>query len=61
MYCFLTLFVFLFFYQLKDSQKRENNYQNTIQNLTKHLEVIEEVKIQVSELTEIVKGDKYER
>ena len=58
---FAILFVFLFFYQLKDSQKRENNYQNTIQNLTKHLEVIEEVKIQVSELTEIVKGDKYER
>ena len=58
---FAMLFVFLFFYQLRDSQKREKNYQSTIENLTKHLEVIEEVKIQVSELTEIVKGERYER
>ena len=51
---FAMLFVFLFFYQLKDSAHREEEYQHTIQDLTKHLEVIEEVKEQVCELKEIV-------
>jgi preprotein translocase subunit YajC len=55
---FAILFVFLFFYQLKDSQKREKNYQNTISVLTTHLGVIEEVRSQVSELKEIIKGEK---
>ena len=58
---FAVLFVFLFFYQLKDSQKREKNYCSTIAQLTTHLQMIEEVKEQVSELTEIVKGEKHER
>lgn len=53
---FAMLFVFLFFYQLKDSAKREGEYQETIKDLTKHLEVIEEVKEQVCELKQIVEG-----
>lgn len=54
---FATLFVFLFFYQLKDSAKREKAYQNTIKDLTEHLEVIEDVKQDVEELKNaITKG-----
>lgn len=55
---FATLFVFLFFYQLKDSSKREKAYQQTIEDLTCHLETIEEVKREVSELKQVItKGD----
>ncbi len=49
---FATLFVFLFFYQLKDSSKREKAYQDTIENLTERLQVIEDVKEEVTELKE---------
>lgn len=51
---FATLFVFLFFYQLKDSAKREKAYQQTIADLTEHLEMIEEVKEEVSELKNVL-------
>lgn len=51
---FAMLFVFLFFYQLRDSSQREDQYQETIKELTKHLEVIEEVKEEVCELKQIV-------
>lgn len=51
---FATLFVFLFFYQLKDSSRREKEYCNTINTLTKHLEVIEDVKEEVSDLKDLV-------
>ena len=37
---FAVLFVFLFFYQLKDSARREKEYQKTIGELTEHLKVI---------------------
>lgn len=58
---FAMLFVFLFFYQLKDSAAREDQYQATIQDLTKHLEVIEEVKEQVCELKQIVEERSHEK
>ena len=59
---FATLFVFLFFYQLKDSAKREKAYQQTIQDLTEHLEMIEEVKEEVSELKNVItKGENNEK
>ena len=59
---FATLFVILFFYQLKDSAKREKAYQQTILDLTEHLEMIEQVKEEVSELKEVItKGDKNEK
>ncbi len=51
---FATLFVFLFFYQLKDSAKREKAYQSTIKDLTEHLEVIEAVKQDVEELKNVI-------
>ena len=47
---FAVLFVFLFFYQLKDSAKREEAYRQTIESLTKHLQAIEEVREEVEEL-----------
>lgn len=52
---FATLFVFLFFYQLKDSSKREKAYQKTIADLTEHLDMIEEVKEEVEELQSLIK------
>jgi len=51
---FATLFVGLFCYQLKDSRKREERYQKTIEDLTVHLDIIEDVKEDVAELKEIV-------
>lgn len=51
---FATLFVFLFFYQLKDSSHREEQYIQTIEALTGHLDVLEEVKDEVEELKNIV-------
>ena len=47
---FAILFVILLFYQLKDSQKREQAYRKTIDELAEHLVVIEEVKDEVEEL-----------
>ncbi len=58
---FAMLFVFLFFYQLKDSAKREDSYRETIEQLTSHLEVIEQVKEEIGELKELVGGGKYEK
>ena len=51
---FAILFVGLFCYQLKDSRKRENKYQKTIEDLTVHLDIIEDVKEDVQELKTIV-------
>ena len=44
---FAILFVYLFFYQLKDSEKREDAYRKTIDELASHLTVIDEVKEEV--------------
>jgi len=49
---FAMLFVYLFFYQLKDSEKREIAYRKTIDELASHLTVIDEVKEEV----EIIKS-----
>ena len=49
---FAILFVYLFFYQLKDSQQREEAYRKTIDELATHLSAIEEVKEEV----EIIKS-----
>lgn len=58
---FAVLFVFLFFYQLKDSARREKEYQKTICELTGHLKIIEDVKEEVGELKEYIKeGEFYE-
>ena len=47
---FAMLFVFLLFYQLKDSQKREQAYRNTINDLSNHLMVIEQVRQELEDL-----------
>lgn len=45
---FAVLFMGLLIYQLKDSRTRENKYQTTIESLGKALQVIEEIKEDVS-------------
>ena len=51
---FAMLFVFLFFYQLKDSAKREESYRETIEALADSLQVIGDVKEQVEELARLI-------
>lgn len=53
---FAMLFVFLFFYQLKDSAKREESYKQTIESLTDHLDVLEQVRDEIRELKSLVTG-----
>ena len=52
---FAVLFVLLFFYQLKDSKKREEKYQKTIEDLTEHLGIIDEIKEDVEYLKENIR------
>lgn len=52
---FAMLFVFLFFYQLKDSAKREESYRETIETLAESLSVLSDLRDQVSELVMLVK------
>lgn len=52
---FAMLFVFLFFYQLKDSAKREESYRETIEALAESLNVLSDVKDEVGELVELIK------
>ncbi len=52
---FATLFVFLFFYQLKDSSKRENKYLKTIDVLTESLQTLDTVKQDISDIKEQLK------
>ena len=51
---FAMLFVFLFFYQLKDSAKREESYRETIEALADSLQVLSDVKVQVERLVELM-------
>ena len=58
---FAVLIVWLFWYQLKDSAKRETKYQQTIEQLTKHLEVLEDVKQDIRDIKDYLKDeDEYE-
>ena len=47
---FAVLFVYLLLYILKDSQKRENAYRKTIDDLAQHLSAIEDVKEEIEEI-----------
>ncbi|MBQ8844908.1 MAG: hypothetical protein IJ008_02700 [Clostridia bacterium] len=59
---FAALFIWLFFFQIKDSSLREVKYQKTIEDLTKHLETIEEVKGEIVVLKKnLLKGKKNEK
>lgn len=51
---FAALFVFLFVYELRDSARREKEYRETIDGLMNHLEIIDEVKAEVSDLKDLV-------
>lgn len=53
---FAILFVWLFWYQLRDSAKREEKYQETIHELTSHLKVLDEVKQDLTDIKEFLKG-----
>ena len=53
---FAILFVWLFLYMLKDSRTRENKYQQTIEELTAHLQTLEEVKDDLTEIKDMLKG-----
>ncbi len=57
---FAVLFVWLFLYQLKDSAKREKNYQETIDKLTTSLNVLDEVKEEVSDIKEFLRCEEEE-
>lgn len=51
---FAILFVYLFYYQLRDSKRREEKYQKTIEQLSEHLCVIEQIKEDVEYLKDVV-------
>lgn len=55
---FAALFVFLFFYQLKDSNKREQKYQATINSLSKSLEVVSNINDNVIDIKDMVVFEK---
>lgn len=57
---FAMLFVFLFFYQLKDSAKREESYRETIEILAESLRALGEVKEQVERLVELMERSENE-
>lgn len=58
---FAVLFVWLFFYQMRDSSKREEKYQQTIETLTKSLSTLEDVKQELLDIKEYLKDeDDYE-
>lgn len=45
-----VLFLGLLIYQLKDSRTREKKYQQTIENLNRHLDIVEEIDENVQEI-----------
>lgn len=47
---FAVLFVILLFYVLKDSRTRENNYQKVVNELTKELGAVIEIKEDVEKI-----------
>ncbi len=58
---FAILFVFLFFWQLKDSEKREEAYRETIAELTLHMSIIEKIQQDIDEIKEILQESENER
>lgn len=49
-----VLFVFLFFYQIKDSKAREEKYQSTIEQLATSLEIVAEIHEKVQEIKQSI-------
>lgn len=56
-----VLFLGLFIFVIKDSTKREKKYQQTIQDLTRHLGIVKEIKDDVDEIKLIVFNNKSKR
>ena len=54
---FAILFVWLFMYQLKDSSKREKKYQDTISQLTSHLNTLEDMKKDINDIKELLREE----
>ncbi|MBR1890388.1 MAG: bacteriocin [Clostridia bacterium] len=54
---FAILFVWLFMYQLKDSSKREKKYQDTISQLTSHLNTFEDMKKDINDIKELLREE----
>jgi flagellar capping protein FliD len=53
-----AMFLGLLIYQLKDSNKREKKYQETISKLNEHLGAVSEIKEEVKEIRQAVMGVK---
>lgn len=53
---FAILFVFLFFWQLKDSEKREEAYRQTIAQLTLHLAKMERIEQDIDEIKQFLEA-----
>ena len=49
-----VLFLGLLIYVLNDSRRREKKYQDTIQDLTKNLGIVQIIKMEVQEIKDIV-------
>lgn len=58
---FAILFVWLFFFQLKDSKIREEKYQNTIESLTSHLQILEDVREDLDEIKDFLRVENDEK
>ena len=57
---FAVLFLGLLIYLLKDSGKREKKYQQTIESLSKHLDVVEDIEKNIEEIKQTM-ADKPKR
>ena len=55
---FAVLFLGLLIFQLKDSSKREKKYQQTIESLNRHLDIVEDIEKNVEEIKSEVKSSK---
>ncbi len=51
---FAVLFCTLLFYQLKDSKAREEKYQKTIEKLSNHLDIIEDIREDVKDVKKVI-------
>lgn len=55
-----VLFVLLFLYQINNSQKREQKYQNIIDNLTNSLGIVKSIDTQIKSINkEVLKLKKF--
>lgn len=55
---FAVLFLGLLIYELKDSSKREKKYQETIEKMNKHIDVVEDIEKDVCEIEKNVEDIK---